>query len=137
MDLMKSMAVSASGLKAQSARMRVISENIANAQSVAVSAGADPYRRKIITFANELDKATGANTVTVKSVDEDSSAFNKRYDPGHPAANSAGYVVMPNVNSLIEMMDMRQAQRSYEANLNTIESAKQMMMRTVSLLQNQ
>ena len=135
MDLESSIGVSASGLRAQSLRMRVIAENLANSDSVSTEAGGDPYRRRVATFKTELDRATGATHVTVKSIEGDTrSQFKRVYEPGSPAANAAGYVLRPNVSSLIEGADMKAAQRSYEANLNAIESARSMTMRTIDLL---
>ena len=134
MDLEKSIQISASGMKAQGARLRVIAENIANAGSVSEQPGEDPYRRKVAIFKNVLDRELGARTVQVSRVREDMSNFGLRYDPAHPAANEEGYVRTPNVKSLVEMMDMREAQRSYEANLNLIESSKSMLARTLDLL---
>jgi flagellar basal-body rod protein FlgC len=126
--------VSASGLRAQSLRMRVIAENLANANSLAKTPGGDPYRRKIATFEAEVDRATGAQGVKVRDIETDKSAFQRVYQPGNPAADAAGYVQRPNVNSLIESADMKAAQRSYEANLNAIEAAKTLTMRTIDLL---
>ena len=134
MDLEKSIQISASGMKAQGTRLRVIAENIANAGSVAEQPGDDPYRRKMVIFKNVLDRELGARTVEVSRVREDMSDFRLRYDPAHPATNEEGYVRTPNVKSLVEMMDMREAQRSYEANLNLIESSKSMLARTLDLL---
>jgi flagellar basal-body rod protein FlgC len=134
MDLESSIGVSASGLRAQSLRMRVIAENLANSDSVSTEAGGDPYRRRVATFKAEVDRATGATRVTVKSIEGDQSQFKRVYEPGSPAANAAGYVLRPNVSSLIEGADMKAAQRSYEANLNAIESARGMTMRTIDLL---
>ncbi|MEX1147595.1 MAG: flagellar basal body rod protein FlgC [Sphingomonadales bacterium] len=134
MDLSKSMMISTAGMKAQSLRMRIISENLANADSVPDDPARDPYRRKVVSFANELNREMGVNEVTIKRVLTDRSEFGLRYQPGHPGADEDGYVRTPNVNSLMEVMDMKQAQRSYEANLNAIDSAKTMMMRTIDLL---
>ncbi|MFC0686499.1 MULTISPECIES: flagellar basal body rod protein FlgC [Sphingomonadaceae] len=134
MELDNSIAVSASGLRAQSLRMRVIAENLANSDSVATTAGGDPYRRRVSTFAAEVDRATGATKVSVKSIDGDQSQFTRVYQPGSPAADAQGYIEQPNVNPLIEAADMKAAQRSYEANLNAIESARGMTMRTIDLL---
>ncbi|QJE72992.1 flagellar basal body rod protein FlgC [Aerophototrophica crusticola] len=136
MDLMNSLAISAAGLKAQGTRIRVIQENIANANSTAPSPGDLPYRRKVVLFENALNKELGANTVKVRKIDVDRSEFQRRYDPGHPSADQDGYVLMPNVNSLVEATDYREAQRSYEANLNTIEATRTMIMRTLDLLRN-
>ena len=134
MDLSKAMMISAAGMKVQSTRMRVIAENLANASSVASSPGVDPYRRKTVTFINTLDSELGITRVRVNKVTFDQSDFGLRYDPGHPAADENGYIKTPNVNGLIEAMDMKQSQRSYEANLNSIEVSKNMMMRTLDLL---
>ncbi len=134
MDLSKAMMISAAGMKVQGTRMRVIAENIANSSSVATSPDEDPYRRKVMTFTNELDKTLGVTRVKVKKVTFDQSDFGLRYEPGHPGADKNGYVKTPNVNGLVEAMDMKQSQRSYEANLNSIEVSKNMMMRTIDLL---
>jgi flagellar basal-body rod protein FlgC len=134
MDLVKAIKISASGMKAQGVRLRVISENLANANSLAETPGGDPYRRKLVSFKEVLDKSMGAETVAVNKIEFDQSAFNKRYDPTHPAADKDGYVATPNVNSLIEMMDMREAQRSYSANLDMIDTSKRMIERTIDLL---
>ncbi len=134
MDLLKSMMVAASGLKAQSGRMRIIAENIANADSTGKTAGADPYRRKIPTFEDRLNREIGANTVQLGRPMLDKSDFQLKYMPGHPAADSNGYVKMPNVNGLVEAMDMREAQRSYEANLNLITASRRMISQTIDIL---
>ncbi|WP_033921487.1 flagellar basal body rod protein FlgC [Sphingomonas sp. 37zxx] len=134
MDLKTSLGVSASGLRAQSLRMRVIAENLANADSVSRTPGGDPYRRRMPSFKSEVDRSTGATGVTVASVESDRSDFRRVYKPGSPAADAAGYVKMPNVNSLVESADMKAAQRSYEANLSAIEAAKGLTMRTIDLL---
>ena len=126
------MAVAASALKAQQSRMRIIAENIANAQSTAQTPGGQPYRRQIPVFqAREIDGVTG---VTLAEVRPDQADFQMEYDPSHPAANADGYVLKPNVNTLVEAMDMREAQRAYEANLNVIETARAMETRTLDLL---
>ena len=126
------MAAAASALRAQQSRMRVIAENIANAESTAATAGGQPYRRQTPVFqAREIDGATG---VVLAEVRPDMSDFRSEYDPTHPAANAEGYVTRPNVDTLIEAMDMREAQRAYEANLNVIETARAMEMRTLDLL---
>jgi flagellar basal-body rod protein FlgC len=134
MDLIKSIMVSASAMKAQGQRMEVIAENIANADSLGQRPGEDPYQRKVLTFRNLLDRSLGVERVSVNKVDVDRSEFPKRFDPGHPAADTTGYVLTPNVNSLVEMMDMRESQRSYEANLSMIETAKGMLTRTIDLI---
>ena len=126
------MAAAASALKAQQSRMRVIAENIANAESTATTAGGQPYRRQLPVFqARDIDGATG---VALAQVRPDMSDFRTEYDPSHPAANAEGYVTRPNVDTLIEAMDMREAQRAYEANLNVIETARAMETRTLDLL---
>ena len=134
MDFLKSMAIAASGLRAQSGRMRVLSENIANAESTAQRTGGNPYRRKIPTFHSEVDRALDANVLAMGKVRQDPSDFRIKYEPGHPAADQNGYVKYPNVNSLVEMNDMREAQRSYEANLNVIGSTRRMIQRTIDML---
>lgn len=134
MDLENSVQVSASGLRAQSLRMRVIAENLANADSVSATPGGQPYRRRIPTFKAEMDKAHGATQVSVTTIRGDKSAFPRSYQPGNPAADAKGYVLMPNVNALTETADMKAAQRSYEANLNAIEAARTLTMRTIDLL---
>jgi flagellar basal-body rod protein FlgC len=133
-DFLKSIAIAASGLRAQAGRMRVISENIANADSTAPRAGTDPYRRKIPTFRSEMDRALDAQTVAMGRIRADRSDFRTKYEPGHPSADANGYVKYPNVNSLVEMMDMREAQRSYESNLNVIGATRRMIQRTLEIL---
>jgi flagellar basal-body rod protein FlgC len=134
MDFMRSLALAASGLRTQAGRMRIIAENIANADSTPAKPGGEPYRRKIVTFTNSFDKALDAQTVALGKVARDPSAFEARHMPGHPAADAGGMVQMPNVNSLIEQMDMREAQRSYEANLNVIGATRRMISRTIDIL---
>ncbi len=134
MDLKTSTDISASGLRAQSLRMRVIAENLANADSVARTPGGDPYRRRVVVFKPEVKGAEGATSVKVSTVTTDKSSFQRIYQPGHPAADAQGYIQRPNVNSLVESADMRAAQRSYEANLNAIEAARTMTMRTIDLI---
>ena len=136
MNLLKSMMIAAAGMTAQSSRMRIIAENLANANSTAQTKDADPYRRRVPTFKNELDRSMGVDLVKMDKVVADKSAFSSRYEPGHPAADAQGYVKMPNVNSLVEMMDMKDAQRSYEAGLNVINAARNMMARTIDLLRS-
>ena len=133
-ELNKASLIAVSGLKAQSERMRVVSENLANADSLPTAPDTAPYRRKIISFRNVLDRTNGADMVKVNKVDVDRSEFQKKYDPKHPAADAAGYVLAPNVNPLIELMDMREAQRSYEANLDVVNVSKTMLSRTVDML---
>ncbi|GAB4238499.1 MAG: flagellar basal body rod protein FlgC [Methyloligellaceae bacterium] len=134
MDLITSMKLAAAGLKAQTGRMRVITENIANASSTPSRPGEDPYKRKIPTFRQVFDREIGATVVKTGPIKHDQSAFGKRYEPGHPAADEQGYVKIPNVNTLIETMDMREAQRSYEANLNVISATRRMLARTLDIL---
>ncbi len=133
-DLVKSMNISASGMKVQGTRIRVLAENIANADSAAQEPGGQPYRRKLVTFANALDKAIGAELAYVKGVTVDNSEFGRRYEPGHPSADDDGYILVSNVNSLIEMTDMREAQRSYEANLQVVRSSQAMIQQTIDIL---
>lgn len=134
--LTASLKISASGLEAQSARLRVVSENLANARSTGDTPGADPYRRKTISFTEELDRAAGFNTVEVKKIGVDRSDFQTEYDPGNPAADANGVVKVPNVNILVEMADMREANRSYEANLQSIRQARDLISSTIDLLRS-
>ncbi|SEI78700.1 flagellar basal-body rod protein FlgC [Sphingomonas sp. OV641] len=134
MDLKTSVQVSATGLRAQSLRMRVIAENLANADSVASAPGGNPYRRRVVSFRSEVDRSSGGMGVSVKGIEGDKSTFQRAYQPGSPAADAQGYVLRPNVNGLVETADMKAAQRSYEANLNAIEAAKGLTMRTIDLL---
>lgn len=126
--------IAVSGMKAQSERLRVISENLANAESVGIRPGEDPYRRQVVTFKNYVDKETGAEMVKVNKIVKDESPFEKKYAPNHPAADAHGYVSMPNVNPLIEMMDMKEAQRSYEANLSMVQTARDMNSKVLDIL---
>ncbi len=134
MDLQKAMELAAKGMKAQGVRMRVISENLANAETTGKKPGEAPYRRQIVTFKNELDRTSQMKQVSVDKIQGDNSDFIMKYDPSHPAADKNGYIRMPNVNTLVEMMDMREAQRSYEANLGVIEVSRSMLMKTIDLL---
>lgn len=134
MDFVKSLAIAASGLRAQAGRLRVLSENLANADSTAPKAGDEPYRRRIPTFRSELDRATGARIVSLGPVREDPTEFRVKHEPGHPSADAAGLVKYPNVNSLVEMTDMREAHRSYEANVNVIGATRRMIQRTLDIL---
>jgi len=134
MDFLKSMGIAASGLRAQAGRMRVISENIANADSTASAAGGDPYRRKIPTFSSEFDRELDARVLKMGRIGQDQSDFKFKYDPSHPAADANGNVKFPNVNSLVEMTDLREAQRSYEANLNVVTATRRMIQRTLDIL---
>lgn len=133
-DLLKTFKISAAGMRAQGTRLRVISENIANAESLPQKPGEAPYRRKVVTFKNELDRRLGLNTVRIDKIRPDKSEFDKEFNPNHPAADEDGYVLVPNVNTLIEMTDMREAQRSYEANLNVIKASKSMLGATIDML---
>jgi len=134
LDLKDALSISASGMKAQGTRLRVISENLANASSTSQTPGGEPYRRKVLTFGNVLDRTLGAQMVQVRSIGPDRGDFELKYEPSHPAANSDGYVMMPNVNPIIEMADMREAQRSYDANVSVIESSRAMLQRTLEIL---
>jgi flagellar basal-body rod protein FlgC len=134
--LSASLKVAASGMTAQSERLRIVSENLANAQSTGKLPGSDPYQRKTITFAAELDRASGASMVDVKAMGTDPSQFPVEYKPGHEAADEFGYVKMPNVNILVEMADMREAIRGYEANLNNIKQSRELISMTIDLLRN-
>ena len=134
-DMFTALSVSAAGMRAQSTRVRVVAENMANADSTGTTPGADPYRRQTVTFKNELDRATGAEMVEVSKIGTDKKTpFVLKYQPDHPAADDKGYEKMPNIDSIVEMMDMREAQRSYEANLGMIEQSRTMMMQTINLL---
>ncbi|MET2830500.1 flagellar basal body rod protein FlgC [Mesorhizobium shangrilense] len=135
--LTAALKVAASGLGVQSERLRVVSENLANAQSTGTAAGSDPYRRKTISFVSQLDQATGGSLVQVGSIDRDPSDFPVEFQPGNEAADAKGYVKMPNVNPLIEMADMTEANRSYEANLQVIKQARDLISMTIDLMRNQ
>ena len=134
MDFSKSMALAASGMRAQTERMKTISENIANASSTSPVKGADPYRRKVATIKPDFDRELDATMVKAGKPLLDKSDFRSQYDPGNPNADKQGYVKLPNVDSLVEIMDMREAQRSYEADLSVMDSTKQMLAKTVDLL---
>lgn len=134
MDFSKSMAVAASGLRAQTERMKIIAENIANANSTAATKGGDPYRRKIATMKPEFDRELGATLVESGKPVSDQTDFKSQYDPGNPNADAKGYIKLPNVDSLVEIMDMREAQRSYQADLTVMDATKQMLAKTVDLL---
>ena len=134
MDLLKALNISASGLKAQGTRLRVIAENLANAESTAQRPGGEPYRRRVVTFSNVLDRELGVDKVRVDNIVPDRSDFRRRFEPGHPAADDNGYVLTPNVNTLMEVADMREAQRSYEANLKAIQSSRTMLQQTIDIL---
>jgi flagellar basal-body rod protein FlgC len=134
MDLAEALTISARGMAAQTERLRVIAENIANQDSAGSAPGATPYRRKTVVFENVLDRDLGARTVHVKAVSQDPTPFPQKYDPSNPAADTNGYVRMPNVNSFVEMMDMREAERSYSANLNVMQASRSMLSRVIDLL---
>ena len=133
-DLTKSMTISAAGMEAQTLRLRVIAENLANQSTTGSAPGADPYRRKTIAFENQLDRATGLETVKVKEIGTDKGELPQRYEPANPAADAQGYVKLPNVDSFIEMMDMREAERTYNANLAAMQASRSMLNRTIELL---
>lgn len=133
-DFLSSLKIAASGLHAQTARMRVIAENIANADSAGKSPDDEPYRRRVPTFRAVMDADAGGKTVKIGRLAYDMSAFQSRFEPGHPAADERGYVRYPNVDSLIETMDMREAQRTYEANLNVVSVTRQMLGSTIDIL---
>ena len=134
MDLTTALAISARGMDAQTTRLRVIAENLANQDTTGDTPGADPYRRKTVTFDQKIDATLGIETVHVKQIGTDKAEFPKRFEPSHPAANAQGYVHTPNVNSFVEVMDMREAQRSFSANLNVMEVTRSMLSRAVDLL---
>ncbi len=134
MDLQKSLEVAAAGMRAQGMRIRVVSENIANAGSTAETPGDLPYRRQVISFRSVFDREIGVETVRVDEIGRDPGQFQRRYQPGHPSADAEGYVLYPNVNSLVEMMDLREAQRTYEANLNVVEMSRSMLKKTIDML---
>ena len=134
--LSASLKIASSGLDVQSERLRIVSENMANAQSTGSAPGADPFRRKTISFASVLDRESGAASVDVAKVGRDNGAFPVEYMPGHEAANAQGYVKMPNVNMLVEMADLREANRSYEANLQVFKQARDLISMTIDLMRN-
>lgn len=134
MELEKSMAISAHGMQAQTTRLTVIAQNLANQDSTGSTPGADPYQRKTVTFTDKMDRALGAEVVGVHSIDKDHAAFPLRYDPANPAADAKGYVKLPNVNALVEMADMREAERSYQANLSVMQATRGMLSRTIGML---
>lgn len=134
MDLQKALSISARGMNVQTTRLRVIAENLANQDTTGTSPNTQPYRRKTVTFANAVDKSVGAETVRVKKVGRDMGELPLRFDPGHPAADEGGYVKVPNVNSFVEVMDLKEAQRSYSANLNVLQVSRGMIARTIEML---
>ena len=133
-NLTLSADIAASGMKAQSERLKVISQNMANADSVSADPNGEPYRRQVVSFQNYLDPATGAQKVRVDKIVKDMSPFEKKYEPNHPAADAQGYVSLPNVNPLVEMMDMKEAQRVYDANLNMLKTAREMNSSVLDIL---
>jgi flagellar basal-body rod protein FlgC len=134
MDFTTSLHIAAAGMRAQSGRMRIIAENLANADSASPSANGEPYRRRIATINSEFDRELNATVVRLGDPVPDQSDFRLQYDPGNPAADKEGYTHLPNVNALVEMMDMRDAQRSYEANMQVMEGARTLLARTIDLL---
>ncbi|MBL7236416.1 flagellar basal body rod protein FlgC [Komagataeibacter saccharivorans] len=134
MDFSSTIGVSADGMRAQTERLRVAAENLANKDTTGSTPGADPYRRKTVTFKESLDHESGASTVKIKEIGHDNTPFETRYDPSHPAADAKGYVKVSNVNSMMEIMDTHEAQHSYEANLNTMQITRSMMTRTINLM---
>ena len=136
MDMTKALDISARGMQAQTTRLRVIAENLANQDTTGSSPGGQPYQRKTVSFKNTLDRTNGTSLVSVKQIGRDKSDFPMRYDPGHPAADPSGYVRTPNVNAMIEVMDMRAAQRSYNANLSVMQIARSMISRTIDMLKS-
>lgn len=135
-ELFRTLAISSAGMQAQGSRLRVVAENLANASSTAETPEGLPYRRQVVSFRNELDRELGISRVQIGQVTEDPSEFQRRYDPAHPSSDDEGYVLFPNVNSLVEVMDMREAQRAYEANMSVIQQSKTMMMSTIDLLRS-
>ena len=134
MDLDRALDISARGMDVQGTRLRVIAENLANQQTTGSTPGAAPYRRKTISFANAMDTQLGVDTVKVKQIGTDNSEFPQRYDPSNPAADTNGYVKTPNVSSFVEVMDMRDAQQSYTANLQVLSTTRGMLTRTIEML---
>ncbi len=135
MDPLQSIAkIAASGMTAQTARLRVISENVANADSTGTTPGADPFRRKTISFSELIDGSTGGSLVEIDNIGRDQSPFRRDFDPSHPAADETGYVKRPNVDPIIEMANMREASRNYEANMNMFEAGRRMRSQMLDLL---
>ncbi|HTR16077.1 MAG TPA: flagellar basal body rod protein FlgC [Acetobacteraceae bacterium] len=132
--LAQAIATSASGMRAQATRLRIVAENLANANATASTPGGDPYRRKVVTFEQVLDRSSGAGLVRPARITRDSSPFRIEYDPSHPAANAQGYYKLPNVSEVIETADAREAQRSYEANLSALSEARTMITKTLDIL---
>ncbi len=134
MKLEDSVAIASAGMKVQGVRVRLAAENLANASSTANEPGGEPYRRKTVSFGERLDRERGLRLVDVQRYGVDRGDFERRFDPTHPAADGAGYVLLPNVSPLIELMDMREAQRTYEANLNAISLTRNLVRQTLDLL---
>jgi flagellar basal-body rod protein FlgC len=134
MDIDKALGIAARGMEAQTIRLRVIAENLANQDTTGSTPGADPYRRKTVTFENRLDRRLGSEAVRVSQIGRDAAEFPQRYDPSNPAASADGYVKLPNVSSIVEVMDMREAERSYSANLAVMQASRSMLTRTIDLL---
>jgi flagellar basal-body rod protein FlgC len=134
MDLDRALRISAAGMAAQSTRLRVVAENLANRDSTGEAPGADPFRRRTVTFASRLDRALGMETVGVARIGTAQGEFPTRFEPSHPAADERGYVKTPNIDSLVEVMDMREAQRSYSANLSVLETTRAMLTRAIEAL---
>lgn len=134
MDLSKALQISSKGMEVQTTRLRVIAENLANQDTTGSTPGAAPFRRKVVTFENRMNDALGIETVKVKSVSADKTEFPQKFDPSNPAADAKGYIRLPNINSFTEVMDMREAQRSYSANLNVLDVTRAMLTRTIELL---
>lgn len=133
-DINATLSAASSGLKAQAARMRIAAENVANANSTGDTPGADPFRRRVPVLEEARDRDTGAVGVRVVRTQADMSDFRLRFDPSHPAADDKGFVKLPNVDGLVEMMDLREAARAYEANLTMIEQARGLASRALDLL---
>jgi flagellar basal-body rod protein FlgC len=129
-----SLRIAGSGLESQSTRLRVVAENLANAQSTGETPGADPYQRKTVTFASEIDRASGVAVTKVRTIGTDPTPFRIERDPGNPAADAQGNVKMPNVDALVEIADMREANRSYQANLQVVKQARDLVSMTLDLL---
>jgi flagellar basal-body rod protein FlgC len=134
MDLGSALRIAASGMKVQAARLRVTAENLANAQSTGSSPGADPFRRKTMSVKEQAERGSDVRLVDIDRIGTDRRPFELRYEPGHPAADAQGYVKYPNVNPLLELTDMREAQRTYEANLTALQVARQLLGKTLDLL---
>lgn len=134
METQTALDISARAMEAQTTRLRIIAENLANQDSTGSTPTDDPYRRKTVVFGTEIDRASGLAFVSVKRVDKDKTAFPSRYDPSNPAADAGGYVRTPNVNSFVELMDMKEAQRSYSANLTMLQTTRSMWLRTLDML---